>query len=105
MIRGRQDGTVLGQVAINSGPLFPEPELGWLLYPAAEGHGFAAEAACALRHWSQTECRLPTLVSYVDPGNVRSCRLAERLGAVLDGDASRPDPTDLVYRHYGTRQG
>lgn len=101
MIEDRSSGAVLGQVGINSGPLFPEPELGWLVYPQAEGHGYAFEAAFALRQWARAEGRLPTLVSYVDPDNARSCRLAERLGAVLDAQAQRPDPTDLVYRHFG----
>ena len=39
MIEDRQSGRCLGQVAVNSGPLFPEHELGWLVYPHAEGKG------------------------------------------------------------------
>ena len=101
MIENTASGECLGQVGINSGPLFPEFELGWLLYPAAEGHGFAYEAAVALRAWSLDVRHIETLVSYVDPDNARSSRLAERLGAMLDANARRPDPSDLVYRHYG----
>lgn len=71
-----------------------------MLYPGAEGHGFAFEAAHALCQWAR-DAGLPALVSYVDAGNTRSRRLAERLGAVLDPEAARPDPTDLVYRHFG----
>ena len=100
MIEERATGLCLGQVGINSGPLFPEQELGWLLYPAAEGRGFAFEAAHALRQWAM-EAGLGTLVSYVAPDNQRSRRLAERLGARFDPGAARPDPTDLVYRHFG----
>lgn len=100
MIEDRATGACLGQVGINSGPLFPEQELGWLLYPQAEGHGFAFEAAQALRHWTAQDLGLGTLVSYIDPGNIRSRKLAERLGAVLDPHAERPDPGDLVYRHF-----
>lgn len=101
MIDSRADGACLGQVAINAGPLFPEHELGWLLYPAAEGQGIAHEAAAALRDWSRQGGKIGTLVSYVDPRNARSIRLAERLGATLDRHARRPDPADLVYRHHG----
>lgn len=101
MIEDRASGACLGQVGINSGPLFPEQELGWLLYPQAEGQGFAFEAALALRDWAQQDLGLITLVSYVDPDNRRSRHLAERLGAMLDPDAARPDPGDLVYRHFG----
>jgi RimJ/RimL family protein N-acetyltransferase len=101
MIDKKADGACLGQVGINGGPLFPEWELGWFLYPDAEGQGFAYEAAVALRGWAQNARRLETLVSYVDFRNARSIRLAERLGAALDANARRPDPTDLVYRHFG----
>lgn len=99
MLESREDGRCLGQVGVNHGPLFPEPELGWMLYPGAEGQGFAHEAAVALREWAFRVRRLSTLVSYIDPGNMRSQRLAERLGAELDPDAAQQDPDDLVYRH------
>jgi len=102
MIEHSTSGACLGQVGINSGPLFPEFELGWLLYPQAEGHGFAYEAATALRRWSCDVRKLETLVSYIDTANQRSARLALRLGAALDAKAQRPDPSDLVYRHFGS---
>ncbi|WP_322892699.1 MULTISPECIES: GNAT family N-acetyltransferase [unclassified Yoonia] len=101
MITDSASGACLGQVGINAGPLFPEHELGWFLYLQAEGHGYAYEAALVLRDWGRNARGLGTLVSYVDPDNVRSARLAERLGATLDSHAARPDPTDLVYRHFG----
>lgn len=99
MIEARATGASLGQVGINAGPLFPEREVGWLIFADAEGQGYAFEAASALINWAQTEKGFRGLVSYIDPQNTRSCRLAERLGAVLDNAAPRPDPGDLVYRH------
>jgi RimJ/RimL family protein N-acetyltransferase len=99
MMEERTTGRCIGQVGINHGPLFPEHELGWFVYPQAEGKGFAREAASALRDWGLGPRGLDTLVSYVDPDNLRSRRVAERLGAVLDPDAPRKDPSDLVYRH------
>ncbi|HEV2574243.1 MAG TPA: GNAT family N-acetyltransferase [Beijerinckiaceae bacterium] len=100
MIDERDSGLCVGQVGINAGPLFPEWELGWLLYSGAEGKGYAFEAASALRDWAREDRRLSTLVSYVDPQNERSRRLAERLGATLDDEAPRLDPVDLVYRYF-----
>ncbi|WP_282610097.1 GNAT family N-acetyltransferase [Pelagibius sp. Alg239-R121] len=99
MMEDRDTGVCLGQVGINHGPLFPEHELGWLVYPSAEGRGYAFEAAQTLRDWAFKVRRLETLVSYVDPDNMRSRRLAERLGAALDTAAVRQDPTDMVFRH------
>lgn len=103
MIERAADGLCLGEVGISSGPLFPEWELGWMLWPEHEGQGLAFEAAARLRDWARETRRLPTLVSYVDPANLRSARLAERLGAVPDPEAERTDPADLVYRHFGPR--
>ena len=100
MLELRATGECIGQVGINHGPLFPEKELGWLLYPGREGHGYAVEAARALRDWAFAIRGLPTLVSYVDPANSRSIAVAERLGATLDNEAPRQDPEDLVYRHH-----
>jgi len=100
MIEDRRKQRCLGQVVISSGPLFPEYELGWLVFPEAEGQGVAFEAATKLRNWARNDCALPTLVSYVDPENSRSRRLAERLGAVQDESAERQDETDVVYRHF-----
>ena len=99
MIDLRETAQCIGQVGINHGPLFPEKELGWLLYPGHEGKGYAFEAARALRDWAFIERRLPTLVSYCDPANARSIAVAERLGAVRDPLAPRQDPEDLVFRH------
>jgi len=101
MIDATHTRTCVGQVGINCGPLYPEHELGWLLYPGSEGHGYALEAAAALRDWARHEKHLATLVSYVEPGNDRSRKLAERLGAHLDEATPHPDG-DLVFRHFGT---
>jgi len=89
----------VGQVGINHGPLFPEKELGWLLYDGFEGQGYVTEAATALRDWAFAELKLPSLVSYFDPANTRSIAVAQRLGAVRDDDAPRQDADDVVYRH------
>ena len=99
MIALSANGACIGQVGINAGPLFPEKELGWLLYDGHEGQGYATEAARAMLDWAARTLRLSGLVSYVDPGNAASIAVAERLGAVRDARADRPDPEDLVYRH------
>lgn len=100
MIDETLTGACVGQVGINAGPLFPEFELGWFVYPDFEGRGYAREAAEAMLRWAKEVRLLPSLVSYVDPANARSTGLAVRLGAELDPKAERPSPDDLVYRHY-----
>jgi RimJ/RimL family protein N-acetyltransferase len=58
-----------------------QPELGWALIRAHWGQGYATEAAAAIREWAY-ECRsIDQLVSLISSDNVRSQRVAERLGA------------------------
>ncbi|MBO3758913.1 GNAT family N-acetyltransferase [Ciceribacter sp. L1K22] len=100
MVDLKQTGECVGQVGINGGPLFPENELGWLLYDGFEGRGIAMEAALVMRDWGRDVRGLPSLVSYVSPDNHSSIAVAERIGGVLDNDAARPEPDDLVFRHF-----
>jgi len=98
-IEDPKTGAYLGQVEINAGPRFPETELGWQLIESAEGQGYAYEAATAMRRWALETRKLDSLVSYIDPENLRSIALAERLGARRDAWAKPQDPGDLIYRH------
>ena len=82
---------------------WPEREIGWTVWRGdAEGKGYALEAArAAIRH-AFHDLGWDTAVSYIDPDNARSIRLAERLGAVLDRGAQTPEMDEtppLVYRH------
>jgi RimJ/RimL family protein N-acetyltransferase len=92
-----------------AGPWFPEgwpePEFGWSVWsPAAEGRGFAFEAARAARIWARDALGWTGAVSYIDRANLRSQALARRMGAVRDPAAAVPDfgekddPTE-VWRH------
>ena len=100
------NGHAIGQVAICHGPIFPEPELGWFLFDAAhEGQGYALEAATALRDWALGPRGLPTVVSYIDPANVASQRLATRLGGVPDQMAATPNGMAALTYRFQTRSG
>jgi len=81
---------------------WPETEVGWVLFKAAdEGNGYAREAAQAAIDHAWNTLGWDTIVSYIVPGNDPSVALAERLGAVLHPDAPQPNPDRpiLVYRH------
>ena len=93
-------GAFAGQVGLNKPDNFPEIELGWLLFDGYEGRGLAQDAAILARCFAFETLGLDSLVSYIDPNNQRSIRLAEKLGAILDPDAATPDgEACLVYRH------
>jgi RimJ/RimL family protein N-acetyltransferase len=60
---------------------YGQPELGWALIRAHWGHGYATEAAAAIRDWAFEVLAVDRLVSLISPDNARSQRVAERLGA------------------------
>jgi RimJ/RimL family protein N-acetyltransferase len=63
-----------------------EVELGWALMRSAWGHGFATEAAAAMRDHAFRQLRLTRLISLIHPKNYRSIRVADRLGATHEKD-------------------
>lgn len=102
VIEDRATGRAMGM----AGPLYPvgwaEPEIGWSLWSGAdEGRGYAREAALASRDHAYRSLGWKTAISYIDPRNTRSIRLAERLGATLDPAVAHPfgDNPCIVYRH------
>lgn len=100
-VEEKATGGFVGQVGLNHPPDYPEREIGWLLFPAFEGRGYATEAARAARGFAYGRLGWATAVSYVDRDNHRSAAVARRLGCREDAAAARPDPEDLVFRHPG----
>jgi RimJ/RimL family protein N-acetyltransferase len=104
-VRRQEGSSALGFVCLNLEPGDNEPELGFFVTEAAEGQGLVAEAAAAVRDWARGQ-GIPSLVSYIDPANERSARLAMRLGARRDPVAeaaydATPDAGVAVFRHWG----
>lgn len=94
------NGETLGYVTVQMEEGDQEPELGFFFHEAAEGHGYAYEAAEATRDWALQEAGLDRLVSYTDPQNPRAERLALRLGAFRDTAAEAAfDAPVAVWRH------
>ena len=76
------DGPLVGFVHVGLEWDDWEPELGWMLIAEHRGKGYATEAAQAAATYARDI--LPTFVSYIDPMNTASQRVAERLGARRD---------------------
>jgi len=66
-----------------------ETEIGWTLARAHWGRGYATEGAAAIRAWAFESRSVGSLVSLITPGNIRSQRVAQRLGAA-PGDTITP---------------
>jgi RimJ/RimL family protein N-acetyltransferase len=99
VIEHKATGKGIGFCALWYPAEFPEIELGWGLAAAHQGNGLATEAAQRVRRYAFQELKLPTLVSYIRPDNLRSRRLAERLGAVIDHERDMDGWRAVVYRH------
>jgi [ribosomal protein S5]-alanine N-acetyltransferase len=96
---GAASGTLLqwGIVSNDGGPLIGtvtlaavdrdhrRAELGVALRPASEGRGYAREAARIVLDYGFNELALHRVVADVDPRNVSSIRLLERLGFRYEG--------------------
>lgn len=78
-------GVPVGRVGLYHPDWRTEPELTWVIYPAYQGRGYATEAALAARDWAARALGLPPLVSLIDSENTASERVAEKLGARLEG--------------------
>jgi RimJ/RimL family protein N-acetyltransferase len=62
----------------------PAVEIGWRLAFDAWGHGYATEGARAVLAFGIETLRLPEIVSYTAPSNLRSIRVLERIGLRRD---------------------
>jgi RimJ/RimL family protein N-acetyltransferase len=88
----------VGRIGLHYPEGFPDRELGWALARDFWGRGLATEAARAAADHAFRELRWDHLVSLIRPGNTRSIRVAERLGARPDGTTPMRGLEHLVYR-------
>ncbi len=79
------DGSFAGRVGLLHFAEWPEPELAWTIASPLWGRGLATEAAAEVRSWWFGALGRDRLVSFISPENVRSQRVAKKLGAVRDG--------------------
>ena len=81
----RESGDFVGRI----GPWHPEGwpgfEVGWALCSKYWGRGYATEAAAATISYSFNELGQGKVISLIDPANVRSIGVAERLGEKREG--------------------
>ncbi len=99
MIHDKETDETLGMAGGWFPAKWPEREIAWIIWPDKAGHGYALESTHAVRRYFYTELGWDGAVSYIDPKNLDSIRLAERLGAVKDKSAPSVDGHDVVYRH------
>ncbi|MEM9477707.1 MAG: GNAT family N-acetyltransferase [Pseudomonadota bacterium] len=81
-----REGRAIGHVGPLALPAAEAPEFTWTLWDgAAEGQGFATEGALAVKAHLLGDLGWPQMMIRIQPDNTASCRIAERIGAVLTG--------------------
>jgi len=98
----KESGELVGSCGLWLPEGWPELEVGYWLLPAGQGKGYATEAAARAREHAYGPLGATTLVSYIDPGNEPSKRVAQRLGARVEAtiDLCGFGPHE-VWRHPG----
>ncbi len=95
----REDRALIGRVGFLNPEGWPARELAWTLARDAWGQGFALEAARAARAYGRDALGVTDLISLIREPNLRSIRLAGRLGAINEGPIEFLGGTALVFRH------
>lgn len=77
----------------------PEIELGYRLRRAAWGQGYATEAARLVRDYAFHTLHIKRLIALIDPDNVPSIRVAEKIGMHYESEVMLEgyDHPDHVY--------
>ena len=105
LVADRTTDEPLGVVGLMHPPDWPEPEIAWSLFDAAEGRGVAFEAAMCARSYAYATLGWPRVISCVAPTNTRSIALARRMGAVHESDFDHPEIGPLqVWRHLSPKE-
>lgn len=71
---------------------WPGTEVGWGLHPDAQGRGYALEGATAAIDYAFDELGWDEVIHCIDPDNLPSIALAERLGSTNRGLVRLPAP-------------
>lgn len=88
----KSTGRWIGRV----GPWMPEgwpgPEVGWAIVRDCWGRGFASEAAIASTNWAFDTLGWDRVIHCIDPQNIASQAVAQKLGARNLGRGALPAP-------------
>lgn len=98
------DGAFVGEVGFANArraidPPLNGPEGGWVLTPSAHGKGYATEAVRAALAWLEETHAPPQTVCIIQPDNVASIKVAQKLGYAQTGLVTyRGGPTSVYTR-------
>ena len=90
----KSSGRWLGQLGPWRPEGWPGNEIGWAFHPDAWGNGYAAEAAQPAMDWAFQTLGWDSVIHCIDPENLPSQRLAQRIGSRKLGPGRLPPPNE-----------
>ena len=80
-VEDKASGAFVGHAGPLEPPGWPAFEIGWGIFPAFQGRGYATEAAAAAFHWAHHALGKGETLHMIDPVNAASEKVARALGA------------------------
>ena len=96
-VEERSSGRLVGRIGFVNPEGWPGFELGWALGRQYWGRGYATEGARRALEFAFTELKREHVISHIDPDNIASIRVAERLGEEVEGRRDLFGQGMLVY--------
>ena len=96
-VEARDSQAFIGRIGFFDAEGWPGFELGWVLKPAYWGRGYATEGAQAALAYAFNELGKNRVISLIHPENIRSIRVAERLGERCEGETETFGEPTLIY--------
>ena len=96
-VEEKSSGKLIGRIGLMNPAGWPGFELGWTLARDAWGKGYATEGARRALAYAFTEIGRDHLISCIDPGNLNSIKVAERLGETVEGETELMGHQVLLY--------
>ena len=93
----RDTNKLAGRVGFYQPATWPDFELGWTIGKAFWGKGYAPEAARVCLDYAFNEMGRKRVISLIDPANVASIRVAEKIGETLEDEVTIGGHRLLVY--------
>ncbi|MDY6784950.1 MAG: GNAT family N-acetyltransferase [Cyanobacteriota bacterium] len=96
-VEERQSGNLIGRIGFFYPEGWPGFEIGWVLSRSYWGRGYATEGAKVALDYGFRQLQQNRVISLIRPQNIKSVRVAERLGEKLEGKTIIFGKEALIY--------
>ena|SRR5687768_8877178 len=101
----KSNGQVIGCVGLYHAEGWPGVDLNWIFHRERWGQGLATEACLAALQWAWRSTDIDHIISLIAPANLRSIRVATKVGEVFEREAQDPVHWELVHVYGIQRPG